>query len=277
MAITRAVIYTRFSPRPNAEESESCEKQLESCVAYCARKGYDVDLDTRYFEDRGKSGDSAERPGLWSAIDALKRGDVLVVRWRSRLARDVYLAEVIRRKVASVGARIEAGEEVNGSSPDEKFIQQVFAAFAEREKDIIAIRTRIAMRKYQAEGRVMGSRLPWGYMRDPRNPKRMVPCQHELEMLQVACELRMEGRSIVEIGKELVLMGYSPRYSEVWSHRVLAPMVAKAMSDRGLEAPPVKRKKRKLKRGSRAWKKAQREFAQAKQATRQQSPLAKAE
>ena len=40
--MTQAVIYARFSPRPDANECDSVEKQLERCRSYCKAHGYDV-------------------------------------------------------------------------------------------------------------------------------------------------------------------------------------------------------------------------------------------
>jgi hypothetical protein len=39
------VLYARFSPRPNAEECDSVEKQLERCRAYSLGHGYTVDAE----------------------------------------------------------------------------------------------------------------------------------------------------------------------------------------------------------------------------------------
>lgn len=219
LAIVEAVLYTRFSPRPNAAESESCEKQEEACRAYCERKGYKVD---RVIADREKSGDDAARAGLWTAIEALKPGGVLVVRWRNRLAREVYLSEVIRRAVEKRGARIEAAEESNnGSSPDDVFIQHILAAFAERERKVIAMRTKCAMLKHQRSGRIMSRRIPYGYRADPERPGWMIEDEAEQGVIAIMRQLASEGKCYNAIGVELDRRGLMPREATQWSRVVV--------------------------------------------------------
>ena len=84
--MTPAVIYARFSPRPNAEECDSVEKQIERCRAYCAGHGYTVIAE---YCDKDLSGGRADnRPGLQKAIAAACRNKaILCVNALSRLAR----------------------------------------------------------------------------------------------------------------------------------------------------------------------------------------------
>ena len=221
----KATIYTRFSPRPDADESSSCERQREACMRYCQTMGYEVDLDTRYFEDREASGDDISRVGLWAAVEST-RGGVLVVRWRHRLARDVYLSEVIRRAVAKGHGRIEAAEEgSNGNHPDDVFIQQILAAFAERERKVIALRTQYAMRKYQQSMRIMGSKLPYGYRADPNQPGMMVPDPDEQETLEAIMDLRQDGRTPSEIARDLLLLGRLPRDADKWTTKTIIRII----------------------------------------------------
>jgi len=225
----RAIIYTRFSPRKDADESQSCEQQRDACIRYCEQKGYTIDLRGLYFEDRAQSGKESDRDGLWSAIDALRRRDVLVVRWRHRLARDVYLSEVIKRAVKKAGARIEAAEEGNnGNSADEVFIQQVLAAFAERERKVIAQRTKHAMNRYQREGRIMSRQTPYGYRPDPLKPTMMIEDLTEQEIIQVILRLDADGLSSRKIATELDMMGYPPRNTEDWSFRTVAKIIQRS-------------------------------------------------
>ena len=100
-----AVLYARFSPRPNAEECDSVEKQLERCRAYSLGHGYTV---VAQHHDKDLSGARADnRPGLQSAIAAAcKRKAVLVVYSLSRLARCTRDAIDL---AASLRGRLEIG------------------------------------------------------------------------------------------------------------------------------------------------------------------------
>jgi DNA invertase Pin-like site-specific DNA recombinase len=79
-----AVLYARFSPRPNPDECDSVDKQLERCRAYCEGHGYTV---VAQYHDKDLSGERADnRPGLQKAVTAAcERKAVLCVYSLSRL------------------------------------------------------------------------------------------------------------------------------------------------------------------------------------------------
>ncbi len=153
---TKAIIYARFSPRRNADECESIETQEHYCRHYCEKHGYEV---VAVFADPDVSGSDEDRQQLWDAIDALKRGYVLVTYKADRLARGVYLDEAIRRAVTKAGAVVEVVEgSPNGDEPQDVLIRQVLAAFAEYERKVIAARTRAAMRRPSGHARAHPSK-----------------------------------------------------------------------------------------------------------------------
>ncbi len=176
------IIYTRFSPRRNAGESESCETQEALCREFAEKKGWNV---RDVIHDPDASGADEYREPLWRAIDGLGRGDTLLVYKRDRLARNVYLAEQINRAVKGRGATIAAvSGDVEGDSAEVEMIRQVLASIAEYERKMIAQRTRHAMRQHQRSGRRMGRFAPYGWSIDPDDPARIVPDAQE----QVAIE-----------------------------------------------------------------------------------------
>jgi site-specific DNA recombinase len=85
----KAIVYARFSPRPDAAESESNAAQLDLCRAYAKQMGWTV---TDEHQDTALSGDDEDRPGLWAALDALPRKGVLLAYKLDRLARSIYLS-----------------------------------------------------------------------------------------------------------------------------------------------------------------------------------------
>lgn len=156
-----ALAYLRFSPRRDANLCESNECQYDYIKAYCAQRGYV--LVGEPFADEEISGDDEHRVGLWNATGALRRGMVLVVYKSDRLERNVYLSEFIHREVRRKRATIEyVTGGGNGESAEEVFIRQVFAAFAEMERKLIASRTRAAQLRHQANGRAMSKIPPFG-------------------------------------------------------------------------------------------------------------------
>src|SRR5262249_31952251 len=85
--MTPAVVYARHSPRPEAEECDSVEKQIERCRTYCSKQGYTI---VKEFSDKNMSGGRADnRPGLQAALrETIKHKATLIVYSRDRLARE---------------------------------------------------------------------------------------------------------------------------------------------------------------------------------------------
>ncbi len=157
----KAIIYTRYSPQRNSEDSESCETQEAYCRAFCERTGHEV---MAVHEDRERSGNDADRPGLWHAIEGLHPGWTLIAYKQDRLARSVYLHECIRRAVEGYNAHVETVKDgTNGDSPEDAMMRQILAAFSEYERKICALRTKYAMRHHQRNGRRMSRYAPYGW------------------------------------------------------------------------------------------------------------------
>jgi site-specific DNA recombinase len=199
--LTEAIIYTRFSPRRNADVSESCEIQEAICRKFAEDRGYQV---LQVYDDPDVSGKDEYREQLWRAIEALPRGGKLIVFKRDRLARNVYLSEQINRAVAARGAQIDAvSGDVEGDGPEHTMIRQVLAAIAEYERKLIALRTSFAMRQHQKNGRRMGRYAPYGYKIDPACSTVLVPAKREQAVLEHIREMIKDGRSHRQIVQRL--------------------------------------------------------------------------
>src|SRR5271165_6027321 len=172
---TPAVVYARFSPRPNADECDSVEKQIERCRAYCAGHGYDVIAE---YSDKDLSGGRADnRPGLQDAIAlACRRKAVLCVTSLSRFARNTKDAIDLAERLNGAGADLAVIQEnVNTRSPMGRFIFTLFSALAQLEREQIGERTSAAMLRHQSNGRRMtrADRCPYGWRVDARQPDQL--------------------------------------------------------------------------------------------------------
>jgi len=186
-----AIIYTRFSPRRKADESESCQIQEGICRGFAKQKNLDV---VAVFHDEDISGKDEYREKLWQAIEALPRGGALLVYKRDRLARNVYLSEQVERAVESRGARIVAvSGDVEGAGAEQTLIRQILASIAEFERKMIAARTSHAMKQHQKNGKRMGRYAPYGYRVDPHDSTMLEPIATEQEAVEVIRELHKEG------------------------------------------------------------------------------------
>lgn len=187
------VIYTRFSPRPDAKDSRSCEWQRAECEQYAHNRKWHV---VAVLDDPDRSGADCYRDTLWAAIKRLKKGETLLVWKWDRLARDLLLALQIERAVEKRGATVTAIEgDVPGNDPYAAFARQILMATAELERKMISERTRAAMRAHQRAGRRMSAKIPYGYMEDPNDPHRIVENPAEMPTLKEIWERHKKGES----------------------------------------------------------------------------------
>lgn len=206
----KAIAYARFSPRPNAPECESVEKQFWDIRRWAKRNDYEIEAE---YSDKALSGSDAERPGLWDAIYAVKKGYTLLVRTWDRLARDSYLGEIIQLEVKKKGGKIVAVEQSESSrdNPESKLIRTILLALAEYQRQITRARTRAAMLRHQAEGRRMSDREPFGWCRDPKDERRLVTNPHEQKIIKRILALKAQGESLRSICRQLTQEGFEPR------------------------------------------------------------------
>ncbi len=204
------IIYTRFSPRRNADNCESIEAQLDFCRQWCKENNVKVVAE---FSDRALSGGDEDRPELWAAIAALERGYVLVVYRLDRLARSVYLSDIIERAVQTKKATFLsiAGEGTWSDSDEDFLIRKILQALAEYERKVIAARTKAAMLRHQAQGKLMGSIPQYGWQIDPEDSKRIVKNPQERIIINQIKRLDSKGLSLRKIAAELTELGYKPR------------------------------------------------------------------
>ncbi len=204
------IIYARFSPRKNEDECESIEAQFDFCRKWCKENNIEIEGE---FADRALSGGDEERPQLWAAIAALRRGYVLVVYRLDRLARSVYLSDIIERTVHAKKATFLsiAGEGTWSDSDEDFLIRKILQALAEYERKVIGARTKAAMLRHQANGKLMGSIPPYGFMIDPEDCKRIVKNPYERIIINQIERLNKKGLSLRKIAAELTKLEYKPR------------------------------------------------------------------
>lgn len=224
MATQAVVLYARFSPRPNAADCDSTVRQLDDLRAWVANQGWIVRSEHR---DDALSGADADRPGVWDAIQAAHRGDLLAVRSFDRLARDTYLNAVIQHKAGLRGVCIVSMTEQPASEqgPAAQLLRTILGAIAEFQRHMIQARTREAMRAHQASGRRMSAICPFGWARDAERPGRMVHEPSEQALIAEIRELADEGRTISQIKGWLNSNNRVIRGREKWYFRTVAAIV----------------------------------------------------
>lgn len=224
-AALEAVLYARFSPRPNAAECESCEAQLERMRAYCQAR--DMPVLAEYRDDNVSGANLQNRPGLAAAmVEACQRRCVLVVYSLSRLARNTRAAIELSDKLARAGANLASlSESFDTSTSGGRLFFTLMSAFAQWEREVIAERTSDMMKRHQAAGRKMSLHCPIGWEDDPSQGQHpggrcrfMKPCPAEQAFIEEILAMRIAGASYGHIARSM-----NERYPDgirgyPWSH-----------------------------------------------------------
>lgn len=223
-----AILYARFSPRRNAEICESIETQFDLCKNYCDKNGFQI---IAQFSDKALSGSDEDRPGLWLAIKELKRGYTLIVYRLDRLARSVYLSDIIERTVKKKGAGIVSisGEGTWADSDEDWLVRKMLQTLAEYERKVIAARTKAAMLRHQANGRRMSKEPPFGSMVDPGNPSRLIDNTNEQQAISHIMDLNQSGVSLRGICRKLKSDGISCRGRSSWHHTTVKNIITRSV------------------------------------------------
>ena len=216
---TCCVLYARFSPRPNADECESCAVQLRDLRKYARVHGYEI---VGEFSDEALSGgdDWQDRPGMFDAAQACKRGYLFVVRSFDRLFRDTRKALVFAGMLEQKGVEIRSITEEAASlnTPEAKLMRGIFLLVAEYQREMIRARTRAKMLDHQANGRRMSKIPPFGTKIDPNDSARLIPDPAEQATIATIRRLHKRGLGQREIARRLTASGADRRGRTDWSH-----------------------------------------------------------
>ena len=108
------------------------------------------------------SGKKDDRPGLASCLQALRKGDKLVVWKLDRLGRSLrHLVNVVFDLTnQGIGLKVLTGHgaAIDTTTPSGKLVFGIFASLAEFERDLISERTRAGLASARARGRKGGRR-----------------------------------------------------------------------------------------------------------------------
>lgn len=219
----KAIEYVRVSTEEQADSGLGLEAQRAAIRSAAERMGLDI---VDRFSDEGVSGGKIDgRFGLLAAIDAMRRGYILIVARRDRLARDSMLACWIEKEIAKRQGRIVsvAGEGTDNDDPTSVLMRRIIDAFAEYERLLIGARTKAALRVKSQRGERVGRHATYGYRLDENG--RQVPDSHEQEGIRFMVQLRGTGLSYARIAAELEAMGFGARGGQRLSPKVVRDTV----------------------------------------------------
>jgi site-specific DNA recombinase len=157
-------------------------------------------------EDRGVSGaaDLDKRPGLLEAIAAIReyKAGVLLVFRLDRLSRSVSKGAVIEELIEREGARALSCDGVgNDATPEGALLKNMIRSVAQYERQIIALRTRVALQAKKRRGQRHNCRAPYGFRwSDDGQIQELATEQRAIDTIR---RLRDDGASIAAISEHL--------------------------------------------------------------------------
>lgn len=163
--------------------------------------------EVRIFRDEGISGSRADnRPGLQAALDAVGKGDALIVYSLSRLSRStkdtLTLSEVLQKKDVDL---VSLSERIDTTSASGKMIFRLLSVLSEFERDQISDRTRAALQYKRANGQKTGGDVPFGYR---VKSGKLYADPKEQEAVRLILDRHQSGESLRSIARELEAAGY---------------------------------------------------------------------
>jgi len=215
----KIIIYTRVSTDQQAESGLGLAAQKKICEEYAKKMGQEI---SAFYTDEGISGAATieDRPGLMSAINSLKKGDILLVAKRDRLARDqgviVFIEMAVRKKHAHIRSASGEGTEGDFNDPSSFMLRGITDLFSQFERMLIKDRTKKALQAKKERNELVG-RVPFGY-RLCSDGVHLELDEREQHVLSQMRDLRKKGYTIRKIAMEMNERGAFNRGDSPWNH-----------------------------------------------------------
>lgn len=225
--MAKAIGYGRVSTSEQAASGLGIEAQRVAVVAAAERAELPL---AAWLTDEGISGAKGleDRPALLAAVEALGRGDVLLIAKRDRLGRDPLQLAMLERLVSRRGGRVvsAAGEGTDDDDPTSVLMRRIVDAFAEYERLVIGARTKAALGRLRASGRRAGN-VPFGFCADAEG--RLSEAPAEQAVIEAVMSARARGLSHRAIVAELAAAGVvSPRSGKPLAQRQVSRILETA-------------------------------------------------
>lgn len=208
-----AGIYIRLSQEDKDKkyesDSESVSNQREILRDYCKKNGYN--LVDEYVDD-GYSGTTFDRPGFIRMIEDVKakKINLIIVKDLSRLGRDhvmtgyyieSYFPENNVRFISIVENYDSA--KIQASNDSSTFIIACNDYYSKQN----SLKIRNVLDSKRKDGKFIGSKPSYGYMRDPDDKGHLIPDPEVAKYVKLIFEWRSNNMGVSEIATRLTTMG----------------------------------------------------------------------
>ncbi len=212
----KAILYVRVSTQEQASEGVSLRAQEDRLVAYCYSH-----VQNRFFVLReggvSASTDLHTRPGGSLIAEHVRKGTRHVVALKlDRLFRDAANALNQTREWDRSGVALHlvdmGGQTINTATAMGRFFLNMMAGFAELERNLIADRTRAALKNKKDHGEVY-SATPYGF---DAVEGMLVENAAEMAVVKQIHTWRAEGKSLRSIASHLNNTGVATKTGANW-------------------------------------------------------------
>lgn len=220
--MNKAIGYIRVSTEGQAVDGVSLDAQRAKIEAWASLNDYTL---AAVHVDAGISGKGMDnRPGLQAALNAVGKGDAIVVYSLSRLSRSTRDTMDISDKLSRKGADlVSLSEKIDTTSAAGKMIFRLLAVMSEFERDQLSERTKAAMQHKIAVGESTGN-VKFGY-RLAEDGSTLVHDEGEQMVIEAIRLMRSEGLSLRAIVEKLQAKGYVSRSGKPYQlkqvHRIV--------------------------------------------------------
>ncbi len=132
----KALIYCRVSSDKQVKEGHGLDSQELACRKYAEGKGYKV---VKVFLEEGVSGGALDRPAMKELISFFDKNIeekfIVIFDDIKRWARDTEIHFALKRAITTLGHKVESPNFKFDDTPEGKFVETVFAATAELERN----------------------------------------------------------------------------------------------------------------------------------------------
>ena len=151
----------------------------------------------RIYRDEAVSGSREDRNGLDEMVASLKRGDVLITVWLTRLTRGLSHFYDLVGNIHKKGIRIiSIRDDIDTSKPGFEQAMHLKAIFGNMERSITRARISDTLAYKKERGEHVG-RIPYGKMIGQDGKLKDVP--EKRQVIEKILELRREGRAYINI------------------------------------------------------------------------------
>lgn len=212
----------RVSTDEQGKSGNGIDAQREAIQQFADSRGYEL-LEEHEEWESGKLG-LEDRPVLRKALERAKKLDaILVVSKLDRLSRDVELVAGLMKRTKFIAVAL--GEDVD------PMLMHIYATFAQKERSLIAERTKAALDQLKARGVELG----YAQHKDPntivearaKGAARNAAKADEFadKIGSIAKTLRGEGRTFKAVAEELNRMGIRTARGKTWATQTVINLI----------------------------------------------------